>query len=54
MPPQIKDGTIDVDVNAKATDLDESKDYDVLTWVAHGLPTGDAELYREPIPRPDR
>ncbi|MGC2940664.1 MULTISPECIES: LPXTG cell wall anchor domain-containing protein [Brevibacterium] len=49
MPPQIKDGTIDVDVNAKATDLDESKDYDVLTWVAHGLPTGDAELYREPI-----
>ncbi|WP_434590933.1 LPXTG cell wall anchor domain-containing protein [Brevibacterium sp. 1718] len=49
MPPQIKDGKIDVDVTAKTVDLDESKDYDVLTWVAHGLPTGDAELYREPI-----
>ncbi|WP_152347320.1 LPXTG cell wall anchor domain-containing protein [Brevibacterium sp. CFH 10365] len=49
MPPQIKDGKIDVDVTAKTADLDESKDYDVLTWVAHGLPTGDAELYREPL-----
>ncbi|TNM55302.1 LPXTG cell wall anchor domain-containing protein [Brevibacterium sediminis] len=49
MPPQIKDGKINVDVTAKTVDLDESKDYDVLTWVAHGLPTGDAELYREPI-----
>src|SRR5699024_2244905 len=44
MPPQIKDGKIDVDVTAETADLDESKDYDVLTWVAHGLPTGDAEL----------
>ncbi|WP_181273148.1 LPXTG cell wall anchor domain-containing protein [Brevibacterium oceani] len=49
MPPQIKDGKIDVDVTAETADLDESKDYDVLTWVAHGLPTGDAELYRAPI-----
>src|SRR5699024_318221 len=47
--PQIKDGKIDVDVTAETADLDESKDYDVLTWVAHGLPTGDAELYRAPI-----
>ncbi|WP_436326089.1 LPXTG cell wall anchor domain-containing protein [Brevibacterium sp. FAM 27836] len=49
MPPQIKDGSIDVDVTAKTAELDESKSYDVLTWVAHGLPTGDAELYREPL-----
>ncbi|MCD1285644.1 MULTISPECIES: HtaA domain-containing protein [unclassified Brevibacterium] len=49
LPFQIKDGKIDVDVTAKTAGLSEDKDYDVLTWVAHGLPTGDAELYRSAI-----
>ncbi|MGO2861201.1 MAG: hypothetical protein ACTIC1_08605 [Brevibacterium sp.] len=45
----IQDGKLDVDVNAKTADLAEDKEYDVLTWVAHGFATGDAELYRESI-----
>ncbi|TSI14564.1 LPXTG cell wall anchor domain-containing protein [Brevibacterium aurantiacum] len=48
-PTQITDGKIDVDVLAETADLDEAKDYDLVTWVAHGLAQGDALLYRAPI-----
>ena len=48
-PTQINDGKVDVDVVAETNALSKDKDYDLVTWVAHGLAQGDALLYREAI-----
>ncbi|MGO3893831.1 HtaA domain-containing protein, partial [Brevibacterium aurantiacum] len=48
-PTQINDGKVDVDVVAETDALSEDYDYDLVTWVAHGLAQGDALLYRESI-----
>ncbi|MGO3680827.1 LPXTG cell wall anchor domain-containing protein [Brevibacterium aurantiacum] len=48
-PTQINDGKVDVDVVAETDALSEDYDYDLVTWVAHGLAQGDAVLYRESI-----
>lgn len=45
----LPEGTLSASVTAEAAKLKKDSDYDLLVWVAHGLPKGDALLYRQPI-----
>ncbi|MFC5426261.1 LPXTG cell wall anchor domain-containing protein, partial [Brevibacterium otitidis] len=46
---ELPDGKLSASVTAETAKLKKESDYDLLVWVAHGLPKGEALLYRKPI-----
>ncbi|MBD8021418.1 hypothetical protein H9634_11575, partial [Brevibacterium sp. Re57] len=45
----LPEGKLSASVTAETAKLKKESDYDLLVWVAHGLPKGEALLYRKPI-----